>query len=51
MEGFSIKNHKIYNEKFEQPVLYANYFHGNIKTYNNIFKNDLYFKIIFKAGN
>ena len=50
-KGFEIRNHKIYSEKLEQPVFGANYFHGFIKTYNNIFQHDLEFKIWFKGGN
>ena len=49
-KGFSIKNYKVYSEKFEQPTMGGNYFHGFIKTYNAIFPTDLEFKIRFKGG-
>ena len=48
LKAFSIKNYKVYKEELPQGKNSSNNFHGLIKTYNEMFKQDLEFKIEFK---
>ena len=50
-KGMSIKNYKVYEERYISPKFAQNYFFGYIQTYNKLFPKDLQFKIWLNPTN